>query len=36
MGGQVKQFKRSELKAIADYLGTLPGDVRTVPQSRFK
>lgn len=36
MGGQVKQYKRSELKAMADYLATLPGDVRTVPQSRFK
>lgn len=36
MGGQVKQFKRSELKAMADYMATLPGDVRTVPQSRFK
>jgi cytochrome c553 len=36
MGGQVKQFKRSELKAMADYIATLPGDVRTVPQSRFK
>jgi len=36
MSGQVKQFKRSELKAIAEYLATLPGDVRTEPQSRFK
>jgi cytochrome c553 len=36
MGGQVKQFKRSELKALADYLATLPGDVRTVRQSPFK
>ena len=36
MSGQVKQFKRSELKAMADYLATLPGDVRTVPQSRFR
>lgn len=36
MGAQVKQFKKSELKQIADYLGTLPGDVRTVPESRFR
>ena len=36
MGAQVKPFKPSELKAIADYLATMPGDVRTVPESRFR
>lgn len=36
MGAQVKQFKRAELKQIADYLGSLPGDLRTVPQSKFR
>ena len=36
MSGQVKQFKNSELKAIADYLGSLPGDLRTVPDTRFR
>jgi len=36
MGAQVKQFKPAELKAIAEYLSTLPGDVRTVPESRFR
>ena len=36
MGAQVKPFKRTELKAMADYIASLPGDVRTVPQSRFK
>lgn len=36
MGGQVKQFKRDELKAIAAYIGSLPGELRTVPQSRFR
>jgi cytochrome c553 len=36
MGAQVKPFKASELKAIAEYLATLPGDVRTVPESRFR
>jgi len=36
MGAQVKQFKRAELKAIADYLGSLPGELRTVPQSKFR
>ena len=36
MGGQVKQFKNAELKQIADYLGSLPGEVATVPESRFR
>ncbi len=36
MGAQVMPFKRAELKAIADYLGSLPGEVRTVPQSKFR
>lgn len=36
MGGIVPQFGNAELKAIADYLASLPGDLRTVPQSRFR
>jgi cytochrome c553 len=36
MGAQVKQFKAGELKLIADYLGSLPGELRTVPQPRFR
>ncbi len=36
MAAQVKQFKASELKLIADYLGRLPGELRTVPESRFR
>ncbi len=36
MGGIVQQFSNTELKAMADYLATLPGDLRTVPQSRFR
>lgn len=36
MGAQVKPYKRSELKAMADYLSRLPGDVATVPQSKFR
>jgi cytochrome c553 len=36
MSAQVKQFKRAELKAIADYLATLPGDMHTVPLNRFR
>ena len=36
MAGQVKQFKPSELKAIAKYLGSLPGELSVVPQARFR
>lgn len=36
MVGQVGQFKHSELKAIADYVGSLPGSIATVPQSKFR
>ena len=36
MGAQVKPFKRAELKALADYLASLPGELQTVPQSRFR
>ena len=36
MVGQVKQFKRDELKAMAKYLGSLPSELRTVPQDKFR
>jgi cytochrome c553 len=36
MVAQVKQFKKTELKQIADYLATLPGELRTKPESRFR
>jgi cytochrome c553 len=36
MGGQVKQFKLDELKALAKYIGSLPGELQTVPQPKFK
>ncbi len=36
MAGIAAQFTPAELKAMADYLGTLPGSLRTVPQSRFR
>jgi len=36
MGAQVRQFKRAELKAMADYLSTLSGDMHTVPLNRFR
>ncbi len=36
MAGQVKQFKKEELKAIANYLAGLPSDLQVVPQSKFR
>jgi len=36
MGGIAKQFSADELKLLASYLGALPGELRTVPQSAFK
>jgi len=36
MAAQVKPFTRKELKAMADYIGSLPGELRVVPQSRFR
>jgi cytochrome c553 len=36
MGGQVKQFKLEELKLLAGYISSLPGEIRTVPESRFR
>jgi cytochrome c553 len=36
MGGQVKQFTLPELKAMAEYLGSLPGELRTVKESYFR
>src|SRR6187431_262862 len=36
MGGQVKQFSNAELKAIANYLASLPSDLHTVPQNKFR
>lgn len=36
MAGQVKQFSNAELKAIAAYIGSLPSELRTVPQNKFR
>ena len=35
MGGIAKQVTNAELKALAQYIGSLDGDVKTVPESRF-
>jgi cytochrome c553 len=36
MGGIAKQFSNAELKALADYVGTLDGELQVRPQSRFR
>ncbi|URI08027.1 cytochrome c4 [Aquincola tertiaricarbonis] len=36
MAGQVKQYSNVELKAIAEYIGSLPGELQTRPESRFR
>jgi cytochrome c553 len=36
MGGVAKQFSNAELKELANYLGSLPGELKTVPQSKFR
>ena len=36
MGGMAAPFTRAELKQIANYLGSLPGELKTVPESRFR
>ena len=36
MVGMVKQFNHKELKLIAQYLASLPGELKTVPQPRMR
>ena len=36
MGGMAKQFTNAELKALANYVSSLDGDLHTVAQSRFR
>jgi cytochrome c553 len=36
MGGVAKQFTNAELKELANYLGSLQGELKTVPESRFR
>jgi cytochrome c553 len=36
MGGIAKQFSHKELKALAGYIGSLDGNVKTVAESRFR
>jgi cytochrome c553 len=36
MGAMAKPLKDETIAEIADYLGSLPGSLRTVPQAKFK
>jgi cytochrome c553 len=36
MAGMAGQYSHQELKLMADYIASLPGDMRVVPQSRFR
>ena len=36
MAGVARQFTNPELKELANYVHTLPGDLKTVPQNKFK
>ena len=36
MGAIAKQFSNAELKALAGYISTVDGDLKVVPQSRFR
>lgn len=36
MSATAKNFSNAELKAMSKYIASLPGDLKTVPQSRFR
>ncbi len=36
MGSMAKQYSNAELKLLANYLSSVQGDVKVVPQSRFR
>ncbi len=36
MGGVAKQFSNDELKELANYVSALPGELKTLPQSKFR
>lgn len=36
MAGIAKQYSNAELKAMASYISSLPGDLKTVPQPKFR
>jgi cytochrome c553 len=36
MAGMARPFTRAEIKLLANYIGSLPGELKTVPESRFR
>jgi cytochrome c553 len=36
MGGVAKQFSNAELKALSKYIASLDGDLKSVPQGKFR
>lgn len=36
MGAMAKQYTNAELKELANYIGSIEGDLKVVPQSRFR
>ena len=36
MGPMAKPFSHTELKVLANYIGALPGELKTVPQGKFR
>ena len=36
MSAQVKNFSNAELRAMANYIGSLPSEMRTIPQPKFR
>ena len=36
MAGMARQYTHAELKLMAEYLASLPGDLRVIPQSSFR
>ena len=36
MGGMAAPFNHAELKTLADYIGSLPGELKTVEQPKFR
>lgn len=36
MSAQAKPYSNAELKALSAYIASLPGDLKTVPQAKFK
>ena len=36
MAGIAKQFSNAELKEMAKYVSALPGELKTVPQDKFR